>query len=554
MVKRKSKKEKPKVFFDIETTPIGEGETIDFRCAVFVPSGSDTPIYCRTEKEALDCIFVHFEGCAFYAHNGGGFDYVWLVDGMIRHGIKKEIQAAQIGSKILFMKIDESDFFDTFWVMPSKLESLGLSFLGEGKKGEFSEQNIDRLLEYCYQDVLLLKRIYYAFQEKINNLFGCDISITAASTAFKAFSSISNVKTYCKDDANEWIRDYYFGGRCETFRKGSINGAINVYDVNSLYPSCMLDDVPYGTPRCLMDSRKNNIIMTDFYFCEVDAPDGIGLLPVGRDKLYFPHGRFWGCWSGLELMMFEELGGKIITIENRLAYQKAPIFREYVQKLYAVRQKAKDQNDEGLDVTAKILLNSLYGKFGQINERQGLIITPFGCDEDMRLGGRDGWSYYAAPTAINNYHQSVATSAYITSKARCILLDAIAQNIENVLYCDTDSIHVLGEAVGIEVDKSKLGAWKHEGVFDSATYYTQKMYALYRNGEKIKSAHKGFATFPEDIDYVEHKNRVSALKTAINGGFRTIKAQKSIKDKTEKRVYISGKTATTIHVDKLPQK
>ncbi|MCF0117378.1 MAG: hypothetical protein HUJ61_04945 [Bacilli bacterium] len=45
-----------------------------------------------------------------------------------------------------------------------------------------------------------------------------------------------------------------------------------------------------------------------------------------------------------------------------------------------------------------------------------------------------------------------------TSLARTYLLNAIYENIENVYYCDTDSMFVNGNAKGIEEDEYKLGA------------------------------------------------------------------------------------------------
>ena len=70
-------------------------------------------------------------------------------------------------------------------------------------------------------------------------------------------------------------------------------------------------------------------------------------------------------------------------------------------------------------------------------------------------------------------------ATFITSYAKCYLVNAINHNYDRFLYCDTDSLHLYGteQAKGIEVDPKKYGAWDNEMNFDDFKYLSPKRYA-----------------------------------------------------------------------------
>ena len=70
-------------------------------------------------------------------------------------------------------------------------------------------------------------------------------------------------------------------------------------------------------------------------------------------------------------------------------------------------------------------------------------------------------------------------ASFITSYAKCYLVNAINHNYDNFLYCDTDSLHLYGteKAKGIEVDAKKYGEWDNEMDFDDFKYLSPKRYA-----------------------------------------------------------------------------
>lgn len=104
-------------------------------------------------------------------------------------------------------------------------------------------------------------------------------------------------------------------------------------------------------------------------------------------------------------------------------------------------------------------MNSLYGKYGQNYKRREkeIVYDPTGELPGTRYGNNDEFVEQVNVTENDDLSYIPIASA-ITAYARCVLIDAILENIGKVLYCDTDSIYMIGEPKGVEIHKTKLGA------------------------------------------------------------------------------------------------
>ena len=80
----------------------------------------------------------------------------------------------------------------------------------------------------------------------------------------------------------------------------------------------------------------------------------------------------------------------------------------------------------------------------------------------------------------------VPYAAFCTSWARSITIRAAQQNYDRFIYADTDSIHLIGDAEGIEVDDNALGAWKLEGKFYGGKYLRAKTYLHFDEDHHIE--------------------------------------------------------------------
>jgi len=72
----------------------------------------------------------------------------------------------------------------------------------------------------------------------------------------------------------------------------------------------------------------------------------------------------------------------------------------------------------------------------------------------------------------------VPVACFVTAYARKLLIDSIQLNIERFLYCDTDSQHLKGKEIpdNVDIDNTRLGAWKIEGYFERGKFLRAKAY------------------------------------------------------------------------------
>ena len=110
------------------------------------------------------------------------------------------------------------------------------------------------------------------------------------------------------------------------------------YDVNSLYPSSMLDDMPIGKTRWVSDlgSKKSKIVLNDmfgFIRAFIICPKHIKkpLLPYKKDDgtIIFPTGRFLGVYFSEELKYAVSLGYKVYPICGYIFDRKESPFKPF---------------------------------------------------------------------------------------------------------------------------------------------------------------------------------------------------------------------------------
>ena len=154
-----------------------------------------------------------------------------------------------------------------------------------------------------------------------------------------------------------------------------------------------------------------------------------------------------------EFDLFKVVYDAEYTILKVVGWKKANyVFKDYIDRWYKVKENAKNDVERSL---AKLMLNSLYGKFGMNDNR--VTKQPITIDEKI--------VYRTIENNTTYYYKEVAS--YITSKARCKLASFMNRCGDNFIYCDTDSVYYLGHDIPDlfkdVVDSKKLGYWKYEG-------------------------------------------------------------------------------------------
>lgn len=393
-------------------------------------------------------------------------------------------------------------FIDTMNYAPFSVEKLGKilkipklekpDFLGKKPKNE-DERNI--LITYNKRDCEISCLFLYFIQEGLNEAGG-NLKITIASSSFDVWrrnflkEMLVKEELRIKDkEIKSFIFEGYYGGRTEVYKKGVFEN-VYYYDINSLYPSVMVK--PFPLPQSIKEAPVKSKIYINNYdgvtSCTVIAPNmDKPFLPFRdekKNKLIFPYGTFKGTWNNCELKKALELGYKIKKIHKQYIYTEHFYpFKEFVTYFHDKRNIQKS-NKNPMELVTKLILNSLYGKFGQkkIKEFKVLDLNEFKgtYDELINIVGddykeKDGKIIIGEEKEYNGKNVYPILASHVTSYARILMYDYI--NNEDVIYTDTDSIFTKKP---LKHTSNKLGEMKEEdGSPFTYTYFVKpKFYFL----------------------------------------------------------------------------
>ena len=470
-----------------------------------------------------------------YAHNGGKFDFMYLLKkGVLSDPIKI------INGRIVSARIGIHEIRDSYAILPMPLAGYKKDeFDYELMEREVREDNKKDILHYLASDCENL----YELVEGFINEFG--LNLTIGSTSIKKIKEFHPFEIQ-NDTHDEIYRPYYFGGRVQCFDRGLKEGVYKSLDVNSMYPHVMANyQHPTGNEYTILYDTD---IPESFY---ID-----GILPGYEDKPYFidfdgtnknalpvrtPKGLDFECEAGNFKTLSHELkiGLEYNLIEidsiNEIRIPKETInFGLFVLTYIKDKIEAKRSGDKIKEILTKFLLNSGYGKFGQNPENffdYHIRYPGEKCPDldiwrlDIDYGFMELWK---APAPKPIYYD-VAIAASITSAARSVLLEALC-NATNPQYCDTDSI-ICESINNVEMDRFKLGAWDTEATGDQLYLAGKKLYALFDSGNPVKYASKGVRLTPDQIkkvsmgESINWKNEAPSFNISGEAKFinRTIK-------------------------------
>ena len=460
----------------------------------------------KTFASAAELVaFISPMDCIIYAHNGGKFDYHFLLE-----YLEPFDDIKIINGRIAVMRIGRAELRDSFNIVPVALSAYKKDEIDyaimEADKRDLPS-NADIIRSYLRSDCVYL----YELVSKFIDAFGLRLTLAGASMA--EWKRISD-RPVPQTDADFYaeISPYYFGGRVECFQSGIIETDFKVLDINSAYPYAMTFSHPYSVER---ETASGYMKDADFVKVLCNScgafPYRGGMIPDTEDYeetegLEFPNDGVWREFTvtGHEYRMAKDFGllYKSKVIES-IRFAEHISFVEYVEHFYEMRNRAKAEKDEANSLFAKLFMNSLYGKFAANPERySNYCVVP---KENAADIDGSGWNFAGelGPWVLaeselleeEKRYYNVATGASITGFVRAMLFNAIHTS-KGVLYCDTDSIAV--ERVGASITLgSKLGQWKDEGDFDKAGIGGKKLYIfqgkrLPATGErKNKTASKG---------------------------------------------------------------
>jgi hypothetical protein len=443
-----------------------------------------------------------YRGFRFFAHFGGRYDLNFIFDYLRneRHDIDVSFycSGAMVVQMTLRCRGITVKLCDSYRLLQASLRDLGIAFDVRHKKTEVDFSTIDynkELIEYNEQDCRCLYEVITRFFAETGIH-----SETFATHALRYWRKDFLKQTIWKPPENvlEAARSAYHGGRVEVFKRESAN--IHAYDVNSMYPYVMRLPMPveYAGIRLKLLSKDFGFIEATVFVPETYIP----CLPVRLEKLYFPTGTLRKFWTSEELIAAEIKGVRIQKIHHGYYFKTVDIFAGYIETLYALKKKS----GEPTRTIAKLLMNALYGKFGQNPTKKVYIMEHSAPDGSTPLltptGMPTGYAWYERTS--QNAYLLPHLAAAVTSKARLHLFSNLS---EAVYYCDTDSIFTSE----IIPTSNELGAWAEVGS-GAATFYQPK---LYKFSGKWKA--KGL-------------NRQESIDDFVSGGVNHVLRARSIKE------------------------
>jgi len=363
----------------------------------------------------------------------------------------------------------------------------GLMYIDRIKKGK---QSIDlvNVGNYFKRDAEILEKVMLGWFQFIKNNDLGNFGLTLPSQAFNAYRhKFMGTKLYLHrpGQPERLERQSYKGGRVECFFIGKApKDTYYKLDINSMYPYVMANrDYPY---RCMYALKNPALTRLEPWLSEhcviaeveIDTPEPV--YPVYHEgKTIFPVGHFIVTLTTPSLK-YALSHGHIKEIKEVGLYNKANIFKDYVNYFYGKRKEYQKAGNDIYQYACKILLNSLYGKFGQksriektvdysdnmacrreeiIDIRTGRLIT------EMIFGGK---KRITEINEVESFNSFCAIASHVTDYARMLLWSYIKKaKPKTLFYCDTDCLIVNSEGYKTyenEIEPNSLGAFKIEDV------------------------------------------------------------------------------------------
>lgn len=444
------------------------------------------------------------ESSSFYFHNLK-FDGEFIIHYLLTHGFvhvnEKKLGVNQFSTiisdlnvfyciKVKFKEEVIISFFDSLKLLNFSVEEVVKAFnlsikkleIDYKAKREKGHKITDEEKEYLKHDVMIMSlALEKMFEMKITRM-------TIASNAMNFFKDTISKKRF-----DEWfkaplydkdLRQAYKGGFTylnEIYRGKEVKEGI-VLDVNSLYPSVMYySPMPYGE-GIYFDGKYVPDKLYNLYIQNITCQfrikkDMIPTIQI-KNNLSFVPTEYLSSSNGesinltltnVDLKLFLE-HYDIYDVSYNWGWKyksSTKIFKRYIDYWNELKVKATKEGNKPLRTIAKLMLNSLYGKFAASPEGRSKIPYLDNNIVKYKLSELEERTAYYLPISI-----------FITSWARDKTIRSAQVVYHRFIYADTDSLHLEGTDIpeNLLISDTELGKWKIESTFKRGKYLRQKCY------------------------------------------------------------------------------
>lgn len=464
----------------------------------------DPDNFCRGIDIESFIEYCSWEDRIIYFHNLK-FDSSYILSYLLTHGyswsnnraLKKHEFSTLISNMGQFYSVTvcfgetTTTFYDSLKLIRLSVEQIAKAYGLEMRKLEIDYDKprpegyipTDEEWEYQHADVAIMSQaLHILFTEGLTK-------ITQGSNALWDYKEIIGKKNFKRwfpvlpPEIDAFCRKSYKGGATQVhkiFANQEIGCGITL-DVNSMYPWAMYEMfLPFGEPISYTGKYRQDKLYPLYIqklSCSFELKEGYiptiqlkhsGLFR-GTDFLESSNGNIVELTlTSVDLKLFLDHYNvyNVSWISGYKFMQSKNMFKEYIDKWYAIKVQATKDGNKGLRQIAKDMMNSLSGKFGLRPEVQEKI--PY-YDEKLRfkLGEVEQRDSIYVPVV-----------SFITSYGRDKALRSAQKNYDRFIYMDTDSLHLAGTELpdNLDIDSTKLGWWDLEKTWVRGYFIRAKTY------------------------------------------------------------------------------
>ena len=450
------------------------------------------------------------EQSKFYFHNlkfDGSFILSYLLKNNYTYVKDKKINKNQFTTlisdrgvfysiKICFSNGCTITILDSLKILPFKVSQISKAFNLTDEKLEIDYKKTRPInyqltlaeIKYLKNDTVIVgKALKILFEQGLKKM-------TQGSNALADYKMILGKKQFKRyfppPYYHEDVKKAYKGGYTylNPKYKERIVGKGVVLDVNSLYPSVMYkNELPYGEPIYFEGKYKPDnkfSLYVQRFTCHFELKKGY--LPTIQIKNSF---RYVGTeyltdskdedvtltLTNIDMdLFFTHYNVYNIQFHDGYKFKSTnQLFTDYIDKWIEIKITSEKEGNSSMRTLAKLMLNSLYGKFGT-NPR---VQSKFPYLEEDIVKYHLHEEEFKKPLYI-------PVAAFVTAHARYITISSAQKNYDRFIYADTDSLHLEGEHLpDLNISSYDLGAWKVESIFTKAKFIRAKTYIEQINNE-----------------------------------------------------------------------
>lgn len=490
-------------------------------------------VYGNSIEEFMELCEHEFCGSTMYFHNAK-FDFQFIISYLLHNGfthIQDKSERAdktfislitgsgqffslEIYFKVGNKRVKKVKFLDSYKILAFKVEKIAKDFnlpiqkleLDYKRKREIGHVLTNDEINYLCNDVEIMSRaLNIMFERNLNKMTIASDALSEYKNIMSSFNVLFPVLDISIDTD---IRKSYKGGftYLNPIYKNQETSSGMVFDKNSMYPAKMYnEEYPIGQPVFFegkyVDDEEYPLYIQHLS-CIFNLKNGkIPSIQI-KNQPYFKSNEYLETskdeiisltLTSVDLQLFmDNYDVDIISWDGGYKFMAMKgMFNKYIDKWSLNKIQAKVDGNGSLYTISKLMLNSLYGKFG-LNPK---------CNKKAPYLDEKGVVKYRQLEIEERDSIYVAVAAYITSYARKDIIETSQKireysmnkyGFDAYVYSDTDSIHCLLDECDlkdlkqiIDIDDYKLGSWKLESKFKRGKYLRQKCYIEQDYDDKV---------------------------------------------------------------------